>query len=31
MSAAELFWKIFEATGSVAAYLLYRQLKVQAN
>lgn len=23
---AELFWKIFEATGSIAAYLAYRQL-----
>ncbi|HHW08504.1 MAG TPA: YqzL family protein [Firmicutes bacterium] len=27
MLTAELFWKIFEATGSVAAYLLYKQLK----
>ncbi|MGE5528509.1 MAG: YqzL family protein [Patescibacteria group bacterium] len=25
-SYAELFWRIFEATGSIAAYLIYRQL-----
>jgi len=25
-SYAEIFWRIFEATGSIAAYLIYRQL-----
>lgn len=25
-SYAEVFWRIFEATGSIAAYLIYRQL-----
>ena len=23
---AEIFWRIFEATGSITAYLIYRQL-----
>lgn len=27
MISAEFFWKVFEATGSISAYLLYRQLK----
>lgn len=27
MVSAEFFWKVFEATGSISAYLLYRQLK----
>lgn len=31
MLTAEFFWKIFEATGSIAAYLLYRHLKALAN
>ncbi|HHU30229.1 MAG: YqzL family protein [Bacillota bacterium] len=26
MISADFFWFIFEKTGSVAAYLLYRQL-----
>ncbi|HHU76466.1 MAG TPA: YqzL family protein [Firmicutes bacterium] len=25
MLTAEFFWKLFESTGSVAAYLLYRR------
>ena len=25
MSPADFFWKIFEATGSITTYLLYRQ------
>lgn len=25
MPEAELFWNIFEATGSITAYLIYRQ------
>ena len=29
MTAAEFFWRVFEATGSVIAYLLYRQALVQ--
>ncbi|MHB9145074.1 MAG: YqzL family protein [Symbiobacteriia bacterium] len=24
--AAEVFWRIFESTGSILAYLLYKQL-----
>ena len=28
---ADFFWKLFEATGSIAAYLLYRQLKALAR
>ncbi|MDR3592890.1 MAG: YqzL family protein [Negativicutes bacterium] len=24
----DFFWKVFEATGSIAAYLLYRRLMV---
>jgi len=27
--AAEVFWRIFESTGSVLAYLLYKQLILQ--
>ncbi|RJX28153.1 MAG: YqzL family protein [Dethiobacter sp.] len=26
MFTAEFFWKVFENTGSVAAYLLYKRL-----
>jgi len=26
---AELFWRLFEATGSIRAYLLYKRLSVQ--
>jgi hypothetical protein len=26
MANAELFWRIFERTGSVTAYLLYKQM-----
>ncbi|MEW6725321.1 MAG: YqzL family protein, partial [Bacillota bacterium] len=29
MLTAEFFWKLFEATGSVAAYLLYRKYLLQ--
>ncbi|WP_071934012.1 YqzL family protein [Sporolituus thermophilus] len=26
---AEFFWRMFEATGSIAAYLLYKRLMLQ--
>ena len=26
MPTAELIWKIFEVTGSITAYLLYKQI-----
>ncbi len=26
---AELLWKVFEATGSIAAYMFYRRMTVQ--
>ncbi len=26
MKTAEVFWRIFELTGSVAAYIMYRKL-----
>jgi len=26
---ADFFWKLFEATGSIAAYLLYKRLMIQ--
>ncbi|HHW91422.1 MAG: YqzL family protein [bacterium] len=29
MLTADFFWRVFEATGSVIAYLLYRQLLTQ--
>ncbi|MGQ9779738.1 MAG: YqzL family protein [Firmicutes bacterium] len=29
-SYADVFWRIFETTGSIAAYLIYRQL-VRSN
>lgn len=29
MTAAEFFWKLFELTGSVLAYLLYRKFSLQ--
>jgi len=28
MTAAEVFWRIFESTGSIFAYLLYKQLAI---
>lgn len=28
MSTADLFWRLFELTGSVAAYLLYRRFSM---
>ncbi|WP_082726254.1 YqzL family protein [Limnochorda pilosa] len=31
MLAADFFWRLFERTGSIAAYLLYRQSKAMAN
>jgi hypothetical protein len=29
MLTAELFWGMFQSTGSVTAYLLYKRLKLQ--
>ncbi|NLO24986.1 MAG: YqzL family protein [Clostridiales bacterium] len=29
MLTAEVFWKMFEATGSIVAYLMYRSLIIQ--
>lgn len=29
MVTAEFFWRMFEATGSVVAYLVYKRLMVQ--
>ncbi|MGI5839867.1 MAG: YqzL family protein [bacterium] len=29
MVRAEFFWRIFELTGSITAYLMYRQLLLQ--
>ncbi|HCC32546.1 MAG TPA: YqzL family protein [Bacillota bacterium] len=29
MLTAELFWRIFEVTGSISAYLLYRRYSQQ--
>jgi hypothetical protein len=29
MLTAEVFWKMFEATGSIVAYLMYRSLMIQ--
>ncbi|NLC06834.1 MAG: YqzL family protein [Syntrophomonadaceae bacterium] len=29
MLPAEFFWRIFEATGSIVAYIMYRKLMVQ--
>ncbi|HHX50517.1 MAG TPA: YqzL family protein [Clostridia bacterium] len=26
---AEIFWRIFEKTGSIAAYIMYRRLILQ--
>ncbi|MBI2267204.1 MAG: YqzL family protein [Armatimonadetes bacterium] len=26
MSIAEVYWRIFQATGNVTAYMIYRQL-----
>jgi len=26
---ADFFWRMFEATGSIAAYLLYKRLMIQ--
>ncbi|HLT58204.1 MAG TPA: YqzL family protein [Limnochordales bacterium] len=31
MLTADFFWRLFESTGSVTAYLLYRQFKAFAN
>jgi hypothetical protein len=28
MSAADLWWRIFELTGSVTAYLMYRRFRI---
>lgn len=27
MTIADFFWRVFEATGSIGAYLLYKSLK----
>jgi len=29
LSSAEVFWRIFEKTGSITAYIIYRRLIVQ--
>ncbi|WP_442891497.1 YqzL family protein [Dendrosporobacter sp. 1207_IL3150] len=29
MVTAEFIWRVFEATGSIAAYLLYKKLMLQ--
>lgn len=29
MLTADFFWKMFEATGSIAAYILYKRLMLQ--
>ncbi|HHY04328.1 MAG TPA: YqzL family protein [Thermoanaerobacterales bacterium] len=29
MLTADFFWSIFEATGSITAYLIYRKLSIQ--
>ena len=29
MMTTDMLWKVFEATGSIAAYLLYRRLLLQ--
>ncbi len=31
MASSELFWKLFASTGSISAYLVYRQLHPHAN
>ncbi len=31
MLTADFFWRLFETTGSVTAYLLYRQFRALAN
>jgi hypothetical protein len=27
LATADFYWRIFQATGSIAAYLVYKQLK----
>ncbi len=29
MLTADVFWRMFEATGSIVAYLMYRSLMIQ--
>ena len=29
MLTADFFWRLFEATGSIAAYILYKRLMLQ--
>lgn len=29
MMTADFFWRMFEATGSIAAYILYKRLMLQ--
>ncbi|HHY99390.1 MAG TPA: YqzL family protein [Firmicutes bacterium] len=29
MFTADFFWRIFEVTGSIRAYLIYRRLRTQ--
>ncbi|REJ34483.1 MAG: YqzL family protein [Bacillota bacterium] len=31
MLTADFFWKVFESTGSITAYLLYRQFRAYVN
>lgn len=31
MKTADLFWKIFESTGSLTAYLLYKRLQAMIH
>lgn len=31
MVTAEVFWRIFESTGSIAAYILYKRYQATAS
>lgn len=31
MLTADFFWRLFETTGSITAYLLYRQFRAYVN
>lgn len=31
MLTADFFWRLFESTGSITAYLLYRQFRAYVN
>jgi hypothetical protein len=28
-ASAETFWRLFKETGSIAAYMIYRQMRLQ--